>query len=348
MDRYEENLKCSLQVIAKKLSAKEKGILAADESIKTIGKRFKNICENNFENRTRYRNLLFTTPDLEKYISGVILFEETITAKINGENIIDNLKKKNIIIGYKADQGLVNLSGTNSENITQGLDNLDERLKKVKKHGVLFTKWRCTFNIKDLENPSEMAIDQNLNTLCRFAYLSQRNGMVPIIEPEVLADGNHTEHRSYDVTLSILSKLYGKLNAHKVILSGTLLKPNVIRPGAFNEELYESFEDIIPTLSGLTVRALQNSVPLTVPGIMFLSGGLGEEPSAEILNEMNKMETNKPWRLSFSYGRALQESCLKTWNGEDENIESAQKQLIDKAKKNSFASMGKLDLLVQK
>ena len=148
--------------------------------------------------------------------------------------------------------------------------------------------------------------------------------------------------------MNILSKLYGKLNSHKVNLSATLLKPNVIRPGTFNEELYESFEDIIPTLSGLTVKALQNSVPLTVPGIMFLSGGLGEEPSAEILNEMNKMETNKPWRLSFSYGRALQESCLRAWNGKDENIDLAQKQLIDKARKNSFASMGKLDLLTQK
>jgi len=342
---YDENLKCSLSEIAQKLCASGKGILAADESLKTIGKRFKIICKNNKDNRTRYRHLLFTTPELEKYISGVILFEETLTAEINGELIIDHLKNKNILIGYKADLGLKELSGTNSENITQGLDNLDDRLKIMKEHGVLFTKWRCAFKIKGQELPSDLAIEQNLDTLCRFAYISQQNGMVPILEPEVLANGNHNELTSYEVTLKILSKLYSKLNTHKVNLSSTLLKPNVIRPGTHNKELYESFEDIIPILSGLTVKALQNSVPLTVPGIMFLSGGLGEDPSAEILNEMNKKETIKPWKLSFSYGRALQGSCLKTWNGKNKNIEEAQKQLIDKAKKNSLASLGQLNLL---
>ena len=327
-----------LQTTIKSLITPGKGILAADESTNTIGKRLNQIkLDNTFENRTEWRKIICTTPNLEKYISGIILYDETLKTKINDNPIFNTIKNNGIVIGIKVDLGLTKLSGTNNETITQGLDDLENRCKNYFDLGARFTKWRGVFNISE-STPTELCIEQNLDALARFAYISQKCNLVPIVEPEIIMEGNHEIGISEDVTREIISRLYSKLVKHKVKLEYTLLKPNMVRPGTRNPDLFE-----IPdrSIAMKTLNTLQNTVPILVPGVMFLSGGMNELQSTLVLNEINKLNEIKPWYLSFSYGRALQQSALQIWDGLPENILLSQQKLLEMCKNNSLATLGK-------
>jgi len=301
------------------LCTKEKGILAADESTGTIGKRFSQInLENNLENRIAYRKLLFTTPNLNKNISGVITFEEPLKNK----ELIDNLKKQNIVVGIKVDKGVKPLYNQQEETVTQGLDNLDLRCQEYYKLGARFAKWRSVLKInKNTGCPTDFAMFQNVEVLARYASICQQNGLVPIVEPEILMDGNHTIMEANRITVSVLTLLYQRLNKHNVILEASLLKPNMVRDGVDLTNTNTTIRDI-----GLyTDNAIKRAVPSVVPGIFFLSGGMSEQESTAVLNEINKFNLNhKNWHISFSYGRALQYSVLKIWQGKEENIVKAQ------------------------
>jgi len=314
-----------------------KGILAADESTGTIGKRFAGISVENVEsNRRAYRELLFTaSSDLGKYIGGVILFEETLYQKdANGKLFTTILQEQGIIPGIKVDKGTVPLAGTNDETTTQGLDGLAERCQEYYKAGARFAKWRCVLKITANE-PSELSIDENANVLARYASICQANRIVPIVEPEILMDGDHNLERSVFVTEKVLAAVYKKLSLHHVYLEGTLLKPNMVCPGADCSKKYS------PEEIGLaTVTVLRRSVPSAVPGITFLSGGQSEEDATLHLNAMNKVPQAKPWALTFSYGRALQATVLKKWKGDSKNVKEAQEALITRAKANSEAARG--------
>ena len=325
---------------ANAISAPGKGILAADESTGTIGKRFAPIgVENNQANRVRYRELLFKTEGLGQYISGAITFEETLFDKATcGTSMVDLMKKQGIIPGIKVDKGVQPLFGTNGETVTQGIDDLGKRCASYYAQGARFAKWRAVLHIKDSTGatPSMLAIDQNAETLARYAAICQANGLVPIVEPEVLMDGTHSIEFAAEVTEKVIAACYKKLSDHKVLLEGTLLKPNMVRSGEASEKPAPMAD-----VAKATVRVLQHTVPVAVPGITFLSGGMSEEEASLALNEMNKLETKKPWSLTFSYGRALQQSCLKAWQGKDENITKAQEVLLERAKANSLANLGK-------
>jgi len=323
--------------IANRIVAKGKGILAADESTGTIGKRFSSInVENNEENRRKYRQLLFTADkELANYISGVILYEETLYQKADdGTPFVEVLKKQGIIPGIKVDKGTVNLAGTSGETTTQGLDGLAERCKKYKADGADFAKWRCTLKIGQHE-PSNLSIIENANVLARYASICQQNGLVPIVEPEILPDGDHDLARCQYVTEKVLAAVYKALSDHHVFLEGTLLKPNMVTAGQ------SAANKASPAENGLaTVLALRRTVPAAVPGVVFLSGGQSEAEATLNLNAINNVPLLRPWALSFSYGRALQQSVLKAWKGQLENITLAQTELINRAKFNSLASKG--------
>lgn len=326
-----------LQKIAQTIVAKGKGILAADESTGTIGKRFSSInVENTEENRRLYRQLLFQADDqISQYISGVILYEETLYQKTDdGTPLVQLLKKKGIIPGIKVDKGTVNLAGTREETTTQGLDGLAERCKKYKADGADFAKWRCTLKISQYE-PSELAIFENANVLARYASICQQNGLVPIVEPEILPDGDHDLERCQYVTEKVLAAVYKALNDHHVFLEGTLLKPNMVTAGQSCPKKYTSEQNGLAT-----VTALRRTVPAAVPGIVFLSGGQSEEEASLNLNAINQVPALRPWALSFSYGRALQQSVLKAWKGQTGNVKDAQNELIKRAHSNSLASQG--------
>lgn len=329
--------KKELAETAQAIVAKGKGILAADESTGTIGKRFSGISVENVEtNRRAYRELLFTAgSDLNKYIGGVILFEETLYQKdVNGKLFTTILQEQGIIPGIKVDKGTVNLAGTNGETTTQGLDGLAERCQEYFKAGARFAKWRCVLKIAANE-PSELSIDENANVLARYASICQANRIVPIVEPEILMDGDHDLERAVFVTEKVLAAVYKKLSMHHVFLEGTLLKPNMVCPGADCSKKYS------PKEIGLaTVTVLRRTVPSAVPGITFLSGGQSEEDATLHLNAMNKVPQGKPWALTFSYGRALQASVLKAWKGQEGNVKSAQETLLVRAKANSEACQG--------
>jgi fructose-bisphosphate aldolase, class I len=332
------NKKEQLNVILN-LCSSEKGILAADESIGTIGNRFKNIeLENNLMNRTKYRELLFTTPNLNKYISGVITFEETLLQENNqGELLIQSLLDNDILVGIKVDKGVKNIYNTNGETTTQGLDDLDHRCKLYYSKGARFAKWRSVIKINsDLNHPSDLAIEQNLQGLARYASICQNNGLVPIVEPEIIMDGTHSIDKTYDVTLKVLNRLYFELLKFRVDLECTILKPSMVRSGSDNKNDI-NYRDI----ADLTVKALKNTVPSCVKGIFFLSGGMSESESTIALNEINRVKNNKPWYLSFSYGRALQGSVLQKWKGRDENIIEAQNKLLELSKNNGNAAIGR-------
>lgn len=321
-----------------KICAQGKGILAADESIGTIGKRFSKInIENNSNNRRRYRHLLFTTPELNKNISGVITFEETLLDRNeNGSLLIQPLLDSNIVVGIKVDKGVKPLYGTIDETVTQGLDNLDIRCQEYYNAGARFAKWRSVLKIDEYNNlPSHISIHENSITLARYASICQNNGLVPIVEPEILMDGNHSIEKAYDITVKVLSSVYKELINHKVDLECTLLKPNMVRPGVDSKEQID-FKEIAYS----TVKALYQTVPPSMPGIVFLSGGLSEVESSIILNEINLVQKIKPWRLTFSYGRALQSSVLNEWKGNDQNIKGAQNVLKRRAIANGMASDG--------
>lgn len=318
------------------------GILAADESTGTIGKRFDGISvENTEENRRGYRELLFTSPDIEKYISGVIMFEETLDHSTkDGKNFVELLQEKNIIPGIKVDKGVAIIGGTQDETATQGLDKLGDRCAEFYKKGCRFAKWRAVLKI-DTKNgsPSECAIRENAHGLARYASICQDNGLVPIVEPEVLCDGTHTIEECAEASERVFAAVVKELQDQHVLLEGALLKPNMITPGKESDQKCTAGE-----IAFYTVRTLSRTIPAAMPGINFLSGGQSEEEASQNLNAMAKLEgVPKPWYLSFSYGRALQQSCLKAWQGKAENLEAAQKAFIERAKGNSDATVGKYE-----
>ncbi len=323
-----------------------KGVLAADESTGTIGKRFKQIdVENNEENRSKYRDLLFNTPNLNDHISGVITYEETLRLSNNNGRLVKPLFDQNIVVGIKTDMGVKTLAGTDGETTTQGLDNLDARCQEYYELGARFAKWRNTYKIKANSDgsfylPSNLAMEENAKVLARYASVSQQNGLVPIVEPEVLMDGNHSIETCAAASEKVLAAVYKALSDYNVVLEATLLKTNMSNHGADsavgNGPNHEE-------IAKYTVRTLQRTVPSAVPGIVFLSGGMSEEDASLALNEINKLAKKNgkcPWYLSFSYGRALQHSVLQAWKGSDENIKSAQNVLQQRAEANGHATIG--------
>jgi len=325
---------------AKKIVADGKGILAADESVGTFGKRLEAIgLENNAENRGEWREIMFRTEGFEKYIGGVILFEEQLMQKSSeGHDLIDYLKKKDVVIGIKVDKGVKNLFGTEGETVTIGIDDLDTRCKKFYEKGARFAKWRAVLDIKGGSIPSENAIQQNAYTLARYASICQENRLVPIIEPEVLMDGDHDIYTAALVTRRVLAAVYYQCHLQNVLLEGTLLKPNMVLPG-FKYSDRKSVSSI--EIGRNTIRVLQNCVPPSVAGIVFLSGGQSEEEATVNLNACNLVKGEKPWKVSFSYGRALQKSGLNAWKGKKENTKAAQEAWLTRAKANWEAAQGK-------
>lgn len=327
-----------LKNIAQAIVAPGKGILAADESTGTIGKRFQSIgVENVEENRRVYRQLLFNAgSELSHHISGVILYHETLYQKgDDGQTVAHLLKSKGIIPGIKVDTGTVPLAGTDGEGTTQGLDGLAERCAQYKKDGVDFAKWRCVLKIS-AHTPTYLAMVENANVLARYAMICQQAGIVPIVEPEVLPDGDHDLETAQRVTEEVLAFVYKALADHHIYLEGTLLKPNMVTAGQSCHKKYTPQEVAVAT-----VKALRRRVPAAVPGITFLSGGQSEEEATIHLNAINQVPLLKPWALTFSYGRALQASVLQAWKGKPENIKAAQDELIKRAKANGEAALGK-------
>jgi fructose-bisphosphate aldolase class I len=323
---------------AKKIAAPGKGILAADESQGTVGKKFATIgVENNEENRRIYREILLTTPGIEKYISGVILFEETCKQGTKaGKNFVELLKERGIIPGIKLDKGLADIPNHPGEQATLGLDDLAKRAKAFYEQGCRFAKWRNVIKVTD-KLPTETAIKEVAWTLARYAAICQENGLVPIVEPEVLPDGDHEISRTQEVTEKVVAACYKALNDQNVFLEGTLLKPNMVCPGSGNPKKASPIE-----VARATVTALSRTVPPAVPGINFLSGGWSEEEASLYLNAINQItDIPKPWNLSFSYGRALQNSCVKTWAGKDDNFKAAQDAFFKRAEANGLAQLGK-------
>lgn len=314
-----------------------KGILAADESVGTLGKRFESIgLENTEENRRRYRELLFTADNsLADNISGVILFDETFRQSTSdGRPFVQVLREKGIIPGIKVDIGIVPLAGTFGEGTTQGLDGLAERCAEYKKGGCGFAKWRNALKISD-QTPSYQALIENANVLARYASICQQHGLVPIVEPEVLPDGDHDLETAQRVTEQVLAFQYKALADHHVFLEGTLLKPNMVTAGQGSKIKYTPKD-----IGRATVEALSRTVPAAVAGITFLSGGQSEEDATINLNAINQYQGRKPWPLTYSFGRALQASVLKVWNGQDSNVKAAQNELLKLARANGAASVG--------
>jgi len=322
---------------ASKMVMKGKGILAADESNPTCGKRFKSIgVESTFENRNEYRDMLFSASDLEKYISGVIMFDETFRQSTTNEkkiNFPDFLKSKGIIPGIKVDKGAKNLAGFSDEKITEGLDDLRQRLVEYFDAGARFAKWRAVINISD-SLPSIGCILANTHALARYASLCQENGLVPIVEPEVLMDGNHDISRCYEVTCQTLDILFEQLAYQNVMLEGIVLKPNMVISGLKCQNQAD-----VKNVSDMTLKCFKKFVPNNVGGIAFLSGGQSSDKATEHLNCMNDTAEKLPWNLTFSYGRALQQDALNAWSGKDR--EKGQKELLKRAKNNSDATLGK-------
>src|SRR5882757_5792636 len=321
--------------IAKAMVAKNKGILAADESSGTIAKRFNSIkIESTEENRRTYRELLFTAPGAAEYISGVILYDETIRQKTKeGTPFPEYLAKKGIIPGIKVDTGAKPLAGFKGETITEGLDGLRERLIEYYKLGARFAKWRGVIDIAE-GIPTSFAIEANAHGLARYAALCQENGIVPIVEPEVLMDGAHSIERCEEVTSRVLQTVFNQLFEHRIALEGMVLKPNMIISGkkAANRAGPEQVAEA-------TLRVLKRHVPPAVPGIAFLSGGQSSAEATLHLSLMNESGP-LPWSLTFSYGRALQDDALKTWAGKDGNFAAGQKEMAKRAKLNSLATTG--------
>ena len=324
-----------LHETAKALVAEGKGILAADESTGTIKKRFDSINLESTEDRRRaYREMLFTTAGVEDYISGVILFDETIrqSAK-DGTPFPKLLQDKGIIPGIKVDKGAKPLALADRETITEGLDGLRDRLTEYRELGARFAKWRTTYSITD-ELPSNYCIWTNAHALARYAALCQEAGLVPIVEPEVLQNGTHTIERSYHVTALVIDAVYRELFDQRVDVQGTLLKPNMVLSG-YDAKNRAGHDEI----AGSTLKCLETHVPAAVPGIVFLSGGQSDEDATANLNAMNASGPH-PWQLSFSYGRALQAPALKAWGGKDENAEAGQRAYYHRAKMNAAARTG--------
>ncbi len=323
------------KTIAKALVTEGKGILAADESSGTIKKRFDSIdVESTEDNRRAYRELLFTTPESEEFISGVILYDETIRQSASdGTPFPRLLESRGIIPGIKVDMGAKPLAHAPGETVTEGLDGLRERLEEYFELGARFTKWRAVLSIGP-GIPSDYCIWTNAHALARYAALSQEAGLVPIVEPEVLMDGDHTIDTSYHVTLKTQHAVFTELFDQRVEREGMLLKPNMVLSG------YECPDQATDdTVAELTIKCLTNAVPAAVPGIVFLSGGQSDEDATRRLNVMNTRGPH-PWELSFSYGRALQAPALKAWCGDPSKVEDAQKAFFRRAKFNGAARSG--------
>jgi len=324
-----------LHAVAHKMVEKGKGILAADESTPTCSKRFESInTDSTAESRNFYRNMLFTTEDIEKYISGVILFDETFhQAELSsGMKFPEFLASKNILPGIKVDKGLEDFSPY--EKLTKGLDGLSERLGKYYALGARFAKWRAVIIPGD-SLPTDDCILANAKNLAKYAQLCQQANLVPIVEPEVLMDGNHNIDDSFDITSRTLNMVFDQLHEHNVSLQGIVLKPNMILSG------YDcSYQASIEEVAERTINCLSAHVPSEVPGIAFLSGGQSDEDATLHLNEMNKYETD--WNLTFSYGRALQQRALRAWSGKMKNVKNAQEAFIERAKANSLATVAGL------
>ena len=324
-----------LEPIARALVAPGKGILAADESNPTIEKRFKSIdVESTEENRRAYRDMLLTTPGIGDHISGVILYDETIRqSSADGTPFPQVLERAGVIPGIKVDKGAKPLAGTEDEKVTEGLDGLRERLAEYRELGAKFTKWRAVIDIGD-GRPSAYCIHVNAHALARFAALTQEAGLVPIVEPEVLMDGDHSIDRCYEVTEATLESVFNELFSQRVVYEGMLLKPNMVISGK------ESPKQAGPEeVAERTVRCFRSVVPAAVPGIVFLSGGQSDEQATANLNAMNAIGPH-PWELSFSYGRALQAPSLSAWKGEEGNVAAGQEALAHRARLNGAARSG--------
>jgi fructose-bisphosphate aldolase class I len=335
--------RAGLESIAKALVAPGKGILAADESYSTIKKRFSAVnIESTEEIRRSYRDMLFTTPGIEQYISGVILFDETIRqSTMDGTPFPKLLDRRGILTGIKVDTGAKDMADFPGEKITEGLDGLRERLVGYRELGARFAKWRAVITIGP-GLPTHTCIQANAEVLARYAALCQEAGFVPIVEPEVLMEGDHSKQRCEEVTTQTLGAVFDRLAAHRVHFEGMLLKPNMVVPGDASGETASTQQ-----IAEATVRTLRRTVPAAVPGIVFLSGGQGPEDATENLNAMNAMG-NLPWQLSFSYGRALQDPSMKSWSGNPKNVETAQKLFFRRAALNSAATVGSYSSQMEK
>ena len=326
----------ALESTARALLAPGKGILAADESLPTIGKRFAQLgIPSTADNRRAYRELLITTPDLGEFISGVILFDETIRQMCSGgESMVEVLSRQGILAGIKVDQGTTAFAGLADEKLTRGLDGLSDRLEQYRGLGARFTKWRAVIAIGE-RLPMAACIEANARGLARFAELSQSAGMVPIVEPEVLMDGDHTLSRAEEVTAATLKAVFAALDEHRVALDSILLKTGMVVPGKDCPEQADA-----ETVAAATLRCLRGVVPDAVAGIVFLSGGQSDVAATERLNAICRSGPN-PWTLSFSFGRALQDAAMRTWIGSSANIAGAQAALYHRAMCNSLATRGK-------
>lgn len=324
-----------LEDIAQAMVAEGKGIIAIDESNTTIKKRFDGVnIECSEENRRNYREMLLTAPNLGDYISGAILYDETLRQSTRGGvTFVESMLKNGILPGIKVDKGTAPLAGFPGELITEGLDGLRDRLKEYARLGAKFAKWRAVITISD-DAPSGTCIDSNTHALARYAALCQEQGIVPMVEPEVLMDGVHDIETCYEVTEATLRSLYNALYEHNVMLEGSILKASMVVPGKDAPE-QASIEEV----AEMTLRCLRATVPASVPGIVFLSGGQSDEAATAHLNAMNQYE--KPWPLSFSYGRAMQSAALKLWSQDmANNFGKAQETVFSRARENGLAALG--------
>jgi len=328
----------SLTDIANAMVEKGRGILAADESTPTCTKRFDSIgVESTAENRNAYRDMLFTTPGMEEFISGVILFDETIRQSTlkDGVPIPDHLTSLGVIPGIKVDKGAHPLAGTDGEKVTEGLDGLADRLKEYHDLGARFAKWRAVLTISD-DAPSSECVSANAHALARYAAICQEHGLVPIVEPEILMDGTHTIEDSFVVTEEVLHTTFYELYAQGVTYEGMVLKPNMVLSG------YEcTAQASVDEVAEMTVTCLSRAVPSAVPGIAFLSGGQTDEKASAHLNAMNQLlNGGGPWNLTYSYGRALQAPALKAWGSSNDNVPAAQEAFYKRARLNALATKG--------
>jgi fructose-bisphosphate aldolase class I len=336
--------KNSLKDIAHKMVADGKGILAADESTGTIKKRFDTIAlESTEDSRRDYREMLFRSDEaMQSAISGVILYDETIRQKAaDGTTLVSLIEQAGSIPGIKLDTGAKDMAGHPNEKVTEGLDGLRERLEEYFELGARFAKWRAVINIGD-GIPSRGCISANTHALARYAALCQENGIVPIVEPEVIMDGSHTAETCYEVTSSVLKALYAQLDEQNVYLEGSILKPNMIVSGTECPT-----QASVQQVAEMTLDCFNKCVPQDVPGIIFLSGGQADELATAHLDAINKMGPHS-WKISFSYGRALQAAPLKTWSGKPENVSAAQAAFTHRASMNKLASLGEWNTNLEK
>jgi fructose-bisphosphate aldolase class I len=334
-----------LQAVANALLARGKGILAADETPRTLGRRFEALkIDSTEQSRRDYREMLFTAPGLADFISGVILQDETFRqSSASGPRLVEVLAGQGIVPGIKVDTGAKPLAGSVGETVTEGLDGLRPRLGEYRDLGARFAKWRGVIRIVDDAMPTRACINANAHALARYAALCQEQGLVPIVEPEVLMEGGHAMARCQDVTERVLRQVFQALNEQHVALEAMLLKPNMVIAGKANPERASPDE-----VASTTLASLRRCVPSAVPGVVFLSGGQDERQASENLNAISRLSQPKPWIISFSYGRALQDSALRAWAGRETNIELGRQALLLRARCNSAACLGTYEAAMER